>query len=86
MAHVQPRKNKDGKIISYSIRVYKGSDINGNQLKPYTMTFKPNSAWSERKTQTELKKSLYYLKNSVKKVQSQTINKHLKDMPIMLST
>ena len=54
MANIQPRRNKDGKIISYSIRAYKGRDINGKQLKPYTMTFKPNPKWSERKKQAEL--------------------------------
>lgn len=38
MANVQPRKNKDGKIISYSIRVHKGRNAEGKQLKPYSMT------------------------------------------------
>ena len=39
MANIQPRKNKEGKIISYSIRVHKGRDANGKQLKPYTKTW-----------------------------------------------
>ena len=46
MANIQPRKNKEGKIISYSIRVHKGRDANGKQLKPYT---KDSTYWHERK-------------------------------------
>ena len=49
MAYIQPRKNKDGKIISYSIKVFRGRDMYGKQLKPYTKTFKVNPAWSEVK-------------------------------------
>ena len=40
MAYIQPRKDKDGNVISYSIRVFKGYAPNGEQLKPYTATFK----------------------------------------------
>ena len=55
MASYYPRKNKDGEITSYLIRVYKGRDKDGNQLKPYTMTWKvpPN------KTQRQIQKELY---------------------------
>lgn len=57
MANIQPRRNKDGKIISYSIRVFKGRDSNGKQLKPFTTTFNFDPKWSERKIQTELQKT-----------------------------
>jgi len=40
MANIQERRNKDGKLISFSIRVHRGRDKFGNQLKPYTATFK----------------------------------------------
>lgn len=40
MAYIQPRKGKDGNVISYSVRVFKGYAPNGEQLKPYTATFK----------------------------------------------
>lgn len=56
MANVQPRKNKEGKIISYSIRVYKGRDTSGKQLKPYTMTWEVPAGMSEKKIQSELNK------------------------------
>jgi len=35
MANIQARRNKDGKVVSYSIRVHKGRDTaTGKQLKP----------------------------------------------------
>ena len=67
MANIQERKNKEGKIISYSIRVHKGRDANGKQLKPYTMTFKVEPNWSERKIQTELKKAVVLFEEQCKK-------------------
>lgn len=67
MASIQPRRNKEGKIISYSIRVYKGRDINGNQLKPYTMTFKVRPNWSERKNLIELQKAANRFEDECKK-------------------
>lgn len=57
MANIQARKNKDGKIISYSIRVHKGRDqITGKQLKPYTMTWDVPDGWSEKTAEKEAKK------------------------------
>ena len=67
MANIQPRKNKDGKIISYCIRVHKGRDTNGKQLKPYTMTFFFDEKWSEKKIQAELQKSATLFENECKK-------------------
>lgn len=57
MANIQPRYNKDGKIISYSIRVFKGRDTNGKQLKPYSMTFEIPEKWSEEKAKKEAEKA-----------------------------
>ena len=39
MANIQPRYDKNGKLISYSIRVFRGRDAEGKQLKPWTMTY-----------------------------------------------
>ena len=66
MANIQERKNKYGKIISYSIRVHKGRDLNGKQLKPYAMTFKVDPTWSERKIQAELKKAVVLFEEQCK--------------------
>lgn len=54
MANIQPRKNKDGQIISYSIRVHKGRDIYGKQLKPYTMTWIVPEGWTKSRIEKEV--------------------------------
>ncbi len=57
MANIQPRRNKDGQIISYSIRVHKGRDpVTGRQLKPYTKTWPVPDGWSEKKAEKEAQK------------------------------
>ena len=54
MANIEARKNKNGKIISYRIKIYKGRDSNGKRLKPYTKTWKVPENWSDNKIQKEL--------------------------------
>ena len=39
MANLQERRDKSGKLISYSIRVHRGRGADGKQLKPWTATF-----------------------------------------------
>ena len=39
MASIQERRDKDGNLISFSIRVHRGRGLDGKQLKPYTATF-----------------------------------------------
>lgn len=54
MANIQARRNSDGKLVSYSIRVHKGRDpATGKQLKPYTMTWKVPSNWGEKTAEKE---------------------------------
>lgn len=48
MANIQERRNRDGKLISFSIRVHRGRDAKGKQLKPYTATFDVKDSWSEK--------------------------------------
>lgn len=47
MANIQERRNKDGKLISFSIRVHRGRGADGRQLKPYTATFDVLPTWKE---------------------------------------
>lgn len=57
MASSQARKNKDGIIISYQIKVARGRDpLTKKQRKPYTMTWTPPRGWSERAIRRELNK------------------------------
>ena len=48
MANIQPRYNKDGRLISYSVRIFRGRDASGQQLKPYTATFEVEPTWTEK--------------------------------------
>ena len=56
MPAITPRKNKDGDIISYTIRVYHGYDGQGKRLKPYTMTYKPAPNMTAKQIEKELQK------------------------------
>lgn len=47
MANIQERRNKEGKLISFSIRVHRGRGVDGKQLKPYTTTFDVPPTWKE---------------------------------------
>lgn len=59
MARIQPIKNKDGKIISYQIRVFRGKDSNGKELKPYSTTWKiPSTYKTESAIQRGLQKAV----------------------------
>ena len=48
MANLQERRNKEGKLVSYSVRVHRGRGLDGKQLKPYTATFEVAPTWSEK--------------------------------------
>jgi integrase len=67
MANIQPRRNKDGKVVSYSIRVHKGRDsATGKQLKPYTMTWKVPLNWSEKTAEKEAHKQAAIFEKQVR--------------------
>lgn len=48
MANIQERRDKSGKLISYSIRVHRGRGVDGKQLKPWTATFAVSPTWTEK--------------------------------------
>lgn len=54
MAGITPRKDKNGNIISYRIRVSRGYDVYGNKLKPYEMTYKPAQNMTQKQIEKEL--------------------------------
>lgn len=66
MASITPRKNKDGEIISYTIRVYHGYDSNGERLKPYTMTYKPEKGMSAIQIAKELNRQAVQFEDECK--------------------
>jgi len=56
MATISPRKDKDGNIISYQIRVFRGRDSSGKRLKDYMMTWKPEPGMTKRQIAKELER------------------------------
>lgn len=48
MANLQERRDKDGKLISFSIRIYRGRGADGKQLKPFTASFEVKPTWTEK--------------------------------------
>ena len=48
MANLQERRDKSGKLISYSVRVHRGRGPDGKQLKPWTATFDVSPTWTEK--------------------------------------
>ena len=58
MANIAPRRNKNGEITSYTIRVYHGYNSEGNRLKPYTMSYKPAPGMTAKQIERELNKTV----------------------------
>lgn len=57
MASISSRKDKDGNIISYIVRVYRGNNqTTGKHLKPFTKTFKVPKGKTEKQIKKELDK------------------------------
>ena len=48
MANLQERRDKSGKLVSYSIRVHRGRGADGKQLKPWTATFEVSPTWTKK--------------------------------------
>ena len=53
MPNITPRKNKNGEITSYTIRVYHGYDSSGKRLKPYTTSWKPPKGMTQKQMEKE---------------------------------
>lgn len=56
MANITPRRNKNGEITSYTIRVYHGYDSKGKRLKPYTMSYKPAPNMTAKQIEKEVQR------------------------------
>ncbi len=56
MANISERRDKDGNIISYQIRVFRGRDASGKRLKDYQMTWKPAPGMTPRQVKKELER------------------------------
>ena len=67
MANLQERRDKDGKLISYSIRIYRGRSQDGKQLKPFTATFEVKPTWSEKSARKKAEAYATTLEDQFKK-------------------
>ena len=55
MASSSPIKNKNGVVYAYQIKVYRGRDADGKQLKPYSTVWKiPDGMKNSRTIKKEL--------------------------------
>ncbi len=64
MANISPRRDKNGNITSFTIRVYHGYDSNGKRLKPFTTSFKPEKGMTAKQAGKPLKGSPITLRKS----------------------
>lgn len=69
MANVTPRKNKDGEIISYQIRVFRGRNADGTRLKDYMMTWRPTPGMTKRQITKELERQATLFEEACKQGQ-----------------
>lgn len=53
MANITPRRDKNGNITSYTIRVYHGYDSSGKRLKPFTTSYKPPKGLTAKQAEKE---------------------------------
>lgn len=53
MANITPRRDKNGNITSYTIRVYHGYDSSGKRLKPFTTSYKPPKGLTAKQADKE---------------------------------
>lgn len=67
MANIRPIKDKNGVVNSYQIRVYRGRDANGKQLKPYQTVWKiPVGMKNARTIEKEVNKFAAIFENECK--------------------
>jgi len=67
MANAKPLKNKEGKIYGYQLRVFRGRDVNGKQLKPYSMVWHiPEGMVHPKSIKKELEKAKAQFENDCK--------------------
>lgn len=53
MANITPRRDKNGNVTSYTIRVYHGYDSSGKRLKPFTTSYKPPKGLTAKQADKE---------------------------------
>ena len=83
MANITPRKNKDGEIISYQIRVFRGRNADGTRLKDYMMTWRPTPGMTKRQITKELERQATLLKKPASRGKFLLKSPPLRSTPLM---
>ncbi len=87
MANIAPRRNKDGEITSYTIRVYHGYDSSGKRLKPFTTSYKPEKGMTTRQIEKEVQRQAIEFEEQCKHGRVSNGTMRLSDFyPIYLET
>lgn len=63
MARIEKRKNKSGEIVSFRIRVYRGYGNNGEKLKTYEKTYKPEPGMTAKQIEKEVNRQAVEFEN-----------------------
>jgi integrase len=79
MANIRPLKDKNGNVTSYFIRVFRGRDVNGKQLKPYSMSWVPQPGMTARQIEKELQRQVSVFEEQCKNGIAANINMKLAD-------
>ena len=67
MANITPRRDKNGNITSYTIRVYHGYDSSGKRLKPFTTSYKPEKGMTAKQIEKALNRFVVKFEEQCKK-------------------
>ena len=82
MASSYPIKNKNGVVYAYRVRVYRGRDVDGKQLKPYSTVWKiPDGMKNSRTIKKELDR---FSSNNARKEWYLPIGKPLPPIPSII--
>ena len=67
MANITPRLGRDGKIVSYQIRVFRGRSADGKKLKDFLLTWRPEPGMTKRQIERELQRQATLFEENCKK-------------------
>lgn len=69
MANITPRFGRDGKVVSYQIRVFRGRTADGKKLKDFLLTWRPEPGMTKRQIERELQRQATLFEENCKKGQ-----------------
>ena len=86
MANISQRLGRDGKVVSYQIRVFRGRTADGKKLKDFLLTWRPEPGMTKRQIERELQRQATLFEENCKKGKSLSKSQHLKNILRMFWT